>query len=73
MFHIKAILTVCAVLALAACSDRYRYPCQDPANQGLEECSPAICAVTDMCPSKLETPVVETPQEPVIEKEGDCK
>ncbi len=73
MFYFKAILTACAVLAMAGCDERYRYPCQDPAKQGSAECSPEICASTDMCPGKPETPVVETPQKPVIEKEGDCK
>lgn len=73
MFYLKAIVTACAVLALAGCSEHYRYPCQNPAKQGTAECSPDVCALTDMCPGKPEVPVVEQPQEQVIEKEGDCK
>jgi hypothetical protein len=32
-----AILSL-TLLALSACSDRFRYPCQDPANSNKTEC-----------------------------------
>lgn len=31
----------------------YRYPCQDPANFGQEECIPPLCEVTGQCTSDL--------------------
>jgi len=41
---------------LAGCSDRFRYPCQDPANWESSECKPPICTATNTCPSDLIPP-----------------
>ncbi len=37
-------------LILVGCQDRYRYPCQDPANIHKEECSEEACKLTNECP-----------------------
>jgi hypothetical protein len=49
--NIMTMLSMC--LVLSACQDRYRYPCQDPANWENAECKPPICTVTATCPSDL--------------------
>ena len=41
-------------LAMAFCSgDRFRYPCQDPANWDKEFCKMPICDVTRTCPEHI--------------------
>ena len=41
-------------LALAYCSgDRYRYPCQDPANWDKDYCKMPICDVNRTCPEHI--------------------
>ena len=47
------LLVVCLALSFLGCQDRYRYPCQDPANWETPECKPPICTVTATCPSDL--------------------
>jgi hypothetical protein len=42
--------------SLAACQDRYRYPCQDPKNWDREECKRPLCAATQTCPEQLTKP-----------------
>ena len=54
------LLTVTAVLALTACSDYYRYPCQDPANEGKPECNPPACEAAGDCTKYLVEPTHET-------------
>ena len=52
-------LTVCAGILcglLAGCSDRFRYPCQDPMNWEKDECKPPICTATGTCPDMLVKP-----------------
>lgn len=39
-----------SLMALTACQERYRYPCQDPNNHGKPECSVEICNETKECP-----------------------
>ncbi len=38
------------LLALTGCEQYYRYPCQDPANWGTEQCKKPICEVNRDCP-----------------------
>ena len=52
----KRLALLAAVLLLTACSDYYRYPCQDPKNWEKAECKPPICTVTQTCPSDLLKP-----------------
>jgi len=41
-------------LALAFCSgDRFRYPCQDPANWEKDICKLPLCDVTRTCPELI--------------------
>ena len=42
-----------AVFAIAGCSDQYRYPCQDPNNQGKPECTPPECVADGTCTDYL--------------------
>jgi hypothetical protein len=41
---------------LTACSDRFRYPCQDPGNWDTPPCKRPMCAVTSQCPDQLTRP-----------------
>ena len=34
-------------------SDRFRYPCQDPANWEKTECKPPVCTANGACPEDL--------------------
>ena len=49
--NIMTMLSMC--LALSACQDRFRYPCQDPANWEVKECKPPICTATGTCPDDV--------------------
>jgi len=42
-----------AVFLIAGCSDQYRYPCQDPNNQGKPECTPPECVADGTCTDYL--------------------
>ena len=54
---VKSIMSMlCMCLALSACEDRFRYPCQDPKNWEAEECKPPICTATGTCPSDVTQP-----------------
>ena len=44
----KNIIIITAIL-LVACSDAYRYPCQDPANFGKPQCNPPACEANGTC------------------------
>ena len=54
------------MLSLTGCDslNRYRYPCQDPANWEKAECNPPICEATGTCTKdvigKLSTTTTET-------------
>jgi hypothetical protein len=47
------LVVASAVFAIAGCSDQYRYPCQDPANQGKPECTPPECVADGTCTDYL--------------------
>jgi len=47
------LVTVSAVFLIAGCSDQYRYPCQDPANQNSKECKPPACYADETCTEYL--------------------
>lgn len=38
---------------LAACSENYRYPCQDPDNWDKKECKKPWCSANGTCPEDL--------------------
>ncbi len=52
--NIMSMLFMC--LVLSACEDRFRYPCQDPANWEAKECKPPICTATGTCPNDVTQP-----------------
>lgn len=52
-------LALLAVLILAACQDRYRYPCQNPDNFHSEQCQKPKCQFTQQCPEYLVAPILE--------------
>lgn len=52
----KAILILPALLLLAGCNSQYRYPCQDPANWGKEECNNEVCKAEGECTSDVLAP-----------------
>lgn len=62
----KAALFLTALL-LVGCSDTYRYPCQDPANEKAAECNRPVCEVDGICydslnglpPKQREAPTIE--------------
>jgi hypothetical protein len=51
-------LSILLVL-LVGCEDRFRYPCQNPANWNNTECKPPICTATGTCPEQLVKPEQE--------------
>jgi len=56
---IKKTITLIGVsvlaLTLSGCGydGHYRYPCQDPANWGTEECIPPVCEAAGTCTTDL--------------------
>ena len=49
-----AIALIILPLTLASFGgDRFRYPCQDPANWDKDFCKPPICDVTRTCPEHI--------------------
>lgn len=57
-------LLLLAVLAIAGCKDRYRYPCQNPDNFAHPDCQKPKCLFTQMCPEYLVAPILEKKIEP---------
>ena len=76
-------LAVLLLPLLAACSENYRYPCQDPDNWEKKECKKPYCSANGTCPEDLtpyekdkvgstlgNTNLQPVPQAP---RKGDCK
>ena len=51
--YLKYVAIVIAIPVLAACGERYRYPCQDPKNWGEEYCKKPFCSANGTCPEDL--------------------
>ena len=49
LFVLAGVAALISVLLISGCSDQYRYPCQDPANQTSKECNPPICEADEVC------------------------
>lgn len=68
-------LILAALLLLAACEDRYRYPCQNPDNFHKPDCQKPKCLFTQMCPEYLVAPILEkqsnAPQPPASQASSD--
>ncbi len=52
----KAILILSIAFLLAGCNSQYRYPCQDPANWGKDECNNQVCKAEGECTSDVLEP-----------------
>ena len=48
-----ALLGVSVFLLLTGCSERYRYPCQDPDNWDSKQCQKPYCSANGTCPEDL--------------------
>lgn len=48
---IKALIVV--LLLLSGCTERYRYPCQDPNNWNKSECNIGECEIQQTCTVNL--------------------
>lgn len=55
----QKVFVVSVLVLLFGCDDRYRYPCQNPANWNNTECKPPICTATGTCPEQLVKPEQE--------------
>ncbi len=52
----KEILILSVAFLLAGCNSQYRYPCQDPANWGKDECNNQVCKAEGECTSDVLAP-----------------
>ena len=50
---IGIVFLVLVLVIISGCSDAYRYPCQDPANQAKPECTPPECVADGTCTDYL--------------------
>ena len=55
----KIFALILAMIALAGCEDRYRYPCQNPDNFHKPDCQKPKCLFTQQCPEYLVAPILE--------------
>jgi len=71
----KLLLAVIALLTLTGCSERYRYPCQDPSNWNSQECQKPQCSANGTCPEDLShyEKNNQQPSTPVKAEKGECK
>ena len=71
------LLLIPAMMLLAGCEERYRYPCQDPENWENKECKKPFCSANGTCPEDLrhyeknKNPAPLPPAQPP--KQGACK
>jgi hypothetical protein len=77
MFKWMALLIVAPIALAVFGGDRFRYPCQDPANWDSEICKPPKCEVTRTCPehifkgpdnAKVMANVKTVAEKPIVEK-----
>lgn len=50
----KYVLLAITLLTLSACSESYRYPCQDPDNWDKAFCKKPYCSANGTCPEDLQ-------------------
>jgi len=53
LFKYLAVLIALPVGLAFFGGDKFRYPCQDPANWDKAECKPPLCTVNKTCPADL--------------------
>ncbi len=76
----RLLILLPMVMLLAACEERYRYPCQDPHNWSKEECQKPFCSANGTCPEDLKhyekerpgQPANKFPGVPAPSTKGDC-
>lgn len=73
MLRIIGLALFTVLLTGCGYDGHFRYPCQDPANWGKEECKPPICTTNGACPEDLVGPDVVngTSNEIIVEEESD--
>ena len=82
------LLLLLLPIGLSMCSgDRFRYPCQDPANWDKDFCKMPLCDVTRTCPEQIfkgqrdprlgppppDKNVLGAPKDPVVQQGVNCK
>jgi hypothetical protein len=77
----KKYLLLLPLLLLVGCEERFRYPCQDPANWEEKHCKKPYCSANGTCPEDL-THYEKEKANPAITlptiqgnalKKGECK
>lgn len=53
LFKITLAILCLPVVIAAGCKERYRYPCQDPANWDQAMCQKPLCEVHRQCPDLI--------------------
>lgn len=67
----KYLMFLMLPLFLTACTDNYRYPCQDPSNWDKQECKKPFCSANGTCPEDLSHYEKEKAQQ--VSSKGECK
>ena len=81
LFKYLAILLVLPLILAFFGGDRYRYPCQDPANWDKDICKLPLCDITRSCPEHIFKgqrdprlgPVTEQPKQSTPTSGVSCK
>lgn len=78
LFKITLAILFVPVALAAGCEERYRYPCQNPANWETAQCQKPLCEVHRQCPDlifKEEAATVGIKQSQISNKSCDkgCK
>jgi hypothetical protein len=53
LIRLTIFILALPVVIAAGCQERYRYPCQDPANWEKEMCKKPLCEVHRQCPDLI--------------------
>ena len=53
LFRLTLAVLCLPVVIAAGCQERYRYPCQDPANWETAQCQKPLCEVHRQCPDLI--------------------
>lgn len=76
----KRYLLLLPILLLVGCEERFRYPCQDPANWEEKYCKKPYCSANGTCPEDLThyekekaNPVTNLNLATPVMKKGECK
>lgn len=53
LFKLTLAILCLPVVIAAGCKERYRYPCQDPANWETAQCQKPLCEIHRQCPDLI--------------------